>query len=68
MNQIPDDAVFITVKQVAAMLSISERSVRRAWYTGELPPPIKIGRAIRWRRLDIENFQGNYSRRSHPAR
>jgi len=53
--------LFIDVKQVAALLSVSVRTVRRRWYDGTLPPPIKMGRAIRWRLLDIENYQGNYN-------
>lgn len=52
--------LFISIKQVAALLSISTRTVRRRWYDGTLPPPVKVGRAVRWRLLDIENFQGNY--------
>ncbi|WP_152097679.1 helix-turn-helix domain-containing protein [Lacipirellula parvula] len=52
--------VLISIKQVAELLSLSTRTVRRAWYSGELPPPIRIGRSVRWRLLDIENYQGNY--------
>jgi len=53
--------VLIDIKHVAELLSVSIRTVRRRWYDGTLPPPIKVGRAIRWRLLDIENYQGNYN-------
>ena len=51
---------FLALKQVCARLGISPRSVRRRVHDGTLPPPIKIGRAARWRRLDIENYRGSY--------
>ena len=52
---------FVTVKEVARMLKISTRSVRRRWYDGTIPPPQRFGRCIRWRRLDIENLNGAYN-------
>jgi predicted DNA-binding transcriptional regulator AlpA len=44
----------ITVKDVAAMLSISRTSVWRYVNKGRLPEPIRIEGAVRWRRADIE--------------
>jgi predicted DNA-binding transcriptional regulator AlpA len=57
-KRLPDS---VTIKQVAGMLGICERSVRRRWYDGTFPPPQRFGRSIRWRRLDIENMKGDYS-------
>jgi predicted DNA-binding transcriptional regulator AlpA len=54
------ERTYITVDEVARMLSISARSVRRRWYDGTIPPPERFGRSIRWRRLDIENMKGAY--------
>lgn len=48
-------AQFLTIREVAAMLAINERSVRRRVTEGTLPEPVRIGRSVRWRRLDIEN-------------
>ena len=44
----------LTIRQVAGMLSMDERSVRRRVSDGTIPPPLKLGRLSRWRRLDIE--------------
>lgn len=52
---------FLALREVGAMLGISGRTVRRRVDDGTLPPPIKIGRLSKWRRLDIENYQGSYS-------
>ena len=49
------DAQLLTIREVAAMLAIDERSVRRRVADGTLPEPVRIGRSVRWRRLDIEN-------------
>lgn len=57
----PPAAEFLALSEVGAMLGISPRSVRRRVDDGTFPPPIKIGRLSKWRRLDIENYQGSYS-------
>jgi excisionase family DNA binding protein len=56
----PPEPEFLTIDQVAEMLGINKRSVRRRWYDGTIPPPEKFGRSVRWRRLDIENLKGKY--------
>ena len=43
----------LTVKQVAAVLSVSERSVWRWSATGVLPPGIKIGSVVRCLRSSV---------------
>ena len=42
-----------TVGQVAEMLQLSERTVWRMTSTGDLPRPLRFGRAARWRRETI---------------
>jgi len=49
------DAQLLSIREVAAMLAIDERSVRRRVADGTLPEPVRIGRSVRWRKLDIEN-------------
>lgn len=44
----------INVREVAAILSISTRSVWRLVAAGELPQPIRFGRNVRWRLEDVE--------------
>ena len=46
---------FINIQQVASMFGVSTRTIRRLWSKGELPEPMRIGRSVRWRKLDIEN-------------
>lgn len=56
--QLPGAAkkLLLTVKEVAYLLSLSERTVWTRSGTGELPRPITIGRSKRWVRKEIENF------------
>ncbi len=54
------EAEYIDIAAVGELLGIHPRTVRRRSYDGTLPPPVKMGRATRWRRLDIENYRGKY--------
>ncbi len=49
-------ALLLSVKQVADLLAMSSRTVWRLVSAGELPQPVRIGRAARWRQEDIEEF------------
>ena len=42
--------------EVAQLLGISKRTVYRLLDAGQIPKPIKLGNATRWRRSDIELF------------
>jgi excisionase family DNA binding protein len=45
----PDDqGLLIDSKQAAKLLRVSERMLWKMHHTGEMPPPIRIGRAVRW--------------------
>lgn len=44
----------ITVKQVAALLSVSERHIHRMRDLGRIPPPIRVGRLLRWDRSKLD--------------
>jgi len=60
---------FIDIKQVASMLGVSPRTIRRLWSRGELPEPVKFGRSVRWRKLDLENHNyGNHLSTKKQAR
>jgi excisionase family DNA binding protein len=43
-------------RQVAEMLAVSERTVRRLVTDGELAAPLYIGRAARWREADVLDY------------
>lgn len=47
-------AAMMTTAEVAEHLGITDRSVRRRVLDGTLPTPVKIGRSVRFRRVDIE--------------
>lgn len=48
--------MLMTVKEVAEALGVSERSVWRWSTTGELPPGIKFGSAVRWSAATIHEY------------
>jgi excisionase family DNA binding protein len=39
----------ISPKQAAKLLNVSARTLWRMYHGGEMPQPIRIGRAVRWR-------------------
>lgn len=44
----------LTVKQVAALLQVGERSVWRFRDSGRMPKALVLGRCVRWKRSEIE--------------
>ncbi len=46
----------LTVKEVAARLGVGVRTVWRWTVVGQLPPPVRRGRIVRWKVADIERF------------
>ncbi len=46
----------IDIDEVAEMLAVSARTVRRRVDDGELPRPIYVGRLAKWRVADIEEY------------
>ena len=47
---------FLTDGELASMLKVSSSTIRRMWYRGDLPKPIRIGFVNRWRTADIEQW------------
>ena len=50
----PND--LLTVKKVAARLDCSPRHIYRLVDAGKMPPPVKLGVLVRWRRTELENW------------
>jgi predicted DNA-binding transcriptional regulator AlpA len=48
--------VLLTASDVAALYDVDARTVRNWAATGKLPRPVKIGRAVRWRRADLKGI------------
>ena len=46
-------AVLISVVELAELLGVSVRTVWRKESTGDIPPPVRIGALVRWRRSEI---------------
>ena len=46
----------VTVKEVAEMLSVSQRQVWRLNSLSEMPSPIRIGRSVRWDSEVLRNW------------
>ncbi|MBI4583927.1 MAG: helix-turn-helix domain-containing protein [Planctomycetes bacterium] len=49
-------AALLSVRAVGALLSCSERHVRRLSLSGRMPQPVRIGSLVRWRREEIEEW------------
>jgi excisionase family DNA binding protein len=49
-------AHLLDVRAVAAMLDCSVRHVYRLSDAGRMPPPLRLGALVRWRRQDIEDW------------
>ena len=43
-----DQGLLINSREAAKLLKISQRTLWQWHSTGEMPPPIRIGRAVRW--------------------
>ena len=53
---VPYAALLLDARAVAALLNVSAKTVQRLAARGELPQPIRLGRAVRWSRAAIETF------------
>lgn len=51
-----DGHLLATPQQVADLLQVSTRSLWRMRNAGKLPPPVKLGASVRWRRDEIEHW------------
>lgn len=54
-----DEFRLLTVKDVAALLDMSVRTIWRRRNDGSIPPPVRVGGAIRWRLIDIRSWIAN---------
>jgi excisionase family DNA binding protein len=49
-------AALLDVRTVAALLDCSTRHVYRLVDAGHMPPPVRLGALVRWRRQAIEDW------------
>lgn len=52
-NDPPEQPVLLTTAEVARLLRVSVSTVRRLALTGRMPPPVRVGRGVRWRRAAV---------------
>jgi excisionase family DNA binding protein len=48
--------LLLDVRAVAALLDCSARHVYRLADAGRMPPPVRVGALVRWRRGEIEDW------------
>jgi predicted DNA-binding transcriptional regulator AlpA len=53
------DKILLCDKDVAVLLSISRATIWRLKSQGKLPPPVRLGKAVRWRKVDIVKWFEN---------
>ena len=53
VNAAPDRAALLDVVQVGALLGCSPRHVYRMADAGKMPPPVRLGALVRWRRAEL---------------
>ena len=55
----PDAPAMLTVRQVAALLSVSVRHVFRLSERSNMPLPRRLGTAVRWSRQEVLDWIAN---------
>lgn len=51
-----DEALLMNTREVAKLLTVSEKTVYTMQTNGEMPKPVRIGRAVRWGRDEIKTW------------
>ena len=52
----PPEPLLLSARDLSSLLGVSTRSVWRLRDSGNLPPPIQLGRLVRWRRAAIDRW------------
>lgn len=55
-EDVDETTALLTVRRVATITGLATRTVWRYRDAGFLPPAVRIGSAVRWRRNDIEEW------------
>ena len=55
-GEIPE---LLTIRDLATILKVSQRSIWRLVASGQLVEPLRVGGSIRWRRDDIRDWIDN---------
>jgi excisionase family DNA binding protein len=57
-------STLITPAAMCDLLQVDARTLRRLRHAGTVPAPLQIGRALRWRRKDVDAWLEGGARRS----
>lgn len=52
----PQTPLLLDVRDVASLLDCSARHVYRLSDAGQMPPPVRLGSLVRWRRTDLDEW------------
>jgi excisionase family DNA binding protein len=55
-SEMPDRGGLVTIAELASVLGVSTKTVRRMVTRQEIPPPIRVGRQLRWRPSDLTKW------------
>jgi excisionase family DNA binding protein len=53
---VDDIRVLLSIFEVAAMLGVSPRHVRRLYESNAFPKPVRLGATLRWHRSIVDDF------------
>ena len=51
-----DNNLLVSMKQIASLLQISTRKIENLRRLGQMPQPIRIGKAVRWNRAELTDW------------
>ena len=63
-----DKGLLIDSRQAGKLLKVSDRTIWRMWNDGEMPQPIRIGRAVRWSYEELKAWVEAGCPKQHPTR
>jgi len=55
-NAVAVNPVLLTVAELARLLQVSTRTIWRLLSAGNLPAPVRLGNAVRWRSAEINSW------------
>jgi excisionase family DNA binding protein len=51
-----DDGLLIDTREASRLLKVSSRTIWGMSHSGRMPSPIKIGKAVRWNRVELQDW------------
>lgn len=67
MSEVPPSLEFLTKKDLAAFIKVSNRQIENLVKAGRLPKPLRIGTHPRWRLSELLKFLDDLSGGANPT-